>query len=169
MITFRKRKCVAANFECLTRLLIGIMLLNPLLLGIASRADRITPSLPAENVVRIMPAFGAAFLVDQQTGVAIRHAAFRLNQQPSASRLLITLSDARPAGEAYDQLYAREDTRVALAEARASGISNFFIIFDQGQHKAETERMLENTNFTIIDDILRLPERMPAIYRRLTT
>jgi hypothetical protein len=46
---------------------------------------------------------------------------------------------------------------------------NFFITFDQGSRKAEMERMLEGTKFTIIDDIQSLPERMPVIYRRLTT
>jgi hypothetical protein len=108
-------------------------------------------------------------LVNTRLGVAIRHATFRLNQQPSATRLLIVLSDARPADDEYGHRYAREDTRVALSEARATGINNFFITFAQGEHQAEMEEMLEDTNFTIIDDIMTLPERMPAIYRRLTT
>jgi nitric oxide reductase NorD protein len=108
-------------------------------------------------------------LVNTHLGVAIRHATFRLNQQPSATRLLIVLSDARPADENYGGRYAREDTRVALAEARASDVTCFFITFDQGEHQADLEQMLEGTNFTIIDDVMSLPERMPGIYRRLTT
>jgi hypothetical protein len=108
-------------------------------------------------------------LTDTRLGVAIRHATFRLNQQPSATRLLIILSDARPGDENYGDRYAREDTRVALAEARASEVTPFFITFDQGEHEAEMEEMLESTNFTIIDDVQTLPERMPGIYRRLTT
>lgn len=113
---------------------------------------------------------GAAHsLVNTRLGVAIRHATFRLNQQPSATRLLIVLSDARPADEAYGSRYAYEDTRVALQEGRAKGVTNFFITFSPGERKAEIEQMLEGTNFTIIDDIQSLPERMPGIYRRLTT
>jgi nitric oxide reductase NorD protein len=113
---------------------------------------------------------GAAHsLVNTRLGVAIRHATFRLNQQPSATRLLIILSDARPADEDYGSPYAYEDTRVALQEGRSTGVTNFFITFDQGERRAEMERMLEGTNFTIIDDIQTLPERMPVIYRKLTT
>ena len=113
---------------------------------------------------------GAAHsLVNTRLGVAIRHSTFRLNQQPSATRLLIILSDARPADEDYGSRYAYEDTRVALQEARATGVTAFFITFDQGDRRAEMEQMLEGTNFTIIDDIQTLPERMPGIYRRLTT
>lgn len=71
--------------------------------------------------------------------------------------------------EDYGSPYAYEDTRVALQEGRSTGVTNFFITFGQGERRAEMERMLEGTNFTIIDDIQTLPERMPGIYRRLTT
>jgi hypothetical protein len=54
---------------------------------------------------------------------------------------------------------------VALQKGRASAVANFFITFAQGEG-AELEEMLESTNFTIIDDVLSLPERMPGIYRR---
>jgi hypothetical protein len=41
-------------------------------------------------------------------------------------------------------------------------VANFFITFAQGEG-AELEEMLESTNFTIIDDVLSLPERIPDI------
>jgi nitric oxide reductase activation protein len=111
----------------------------------------------------------ARWLTNTRLGAAIRHATWRLNQQPSATRLLIILSDGRPADDEYvNERYAREDTRVALAEARASGATPFFIVVNESG-SPELEEMLTSTNFTVIDNVLSLPERMPGIYRRLTT
>jgi len=111
----------------------------------------------------------ARWLTNTRLGAAIRHATWRLNRQPSATRLLIILSDGRPADDEYvNERYAREDTRVALAEARASGVTPFFIVVNESG-SPELEEMLTSTSYTIIDNVLSLPERMPGIYRRLTT
>jgi nitric oxide reductase activation protein len=119
---------------------------------------------------RIERWIGAArWLTNTRLGAAIRHATWRLNQQPSATRLLIILSDGRPADDEYvNERYAREDTRVALAEARASGATPFLIVINEGS-SPELEEMLTGSSFTVIDNVLSLPERMPGIYRRLTT
>jgi len=111
----------------------------------------------------------ARWLTNTRLGAAIRHATWRLNRQPSATRLLIILSDGRPADDEYvNERYAREDTRVALAEARASDVTPFFIVVNESG-SPELEEMLTSTSYTIIDNVLSLPERMPGIYRRLTT
>lgn len=119
---------------------------------------------------RVERRIGAAtWLVNTRLGAAIRHATCRLNTQPSATRLLIVLSDAQPADEEYGTLrYAREDTRVALSEARATGVAPFFITFGSESNE-QIESMLEGTGYTVIADVLSLPERMAGIYRRLTT
>lgn len=119
---------------------------------------------------RVERRIGAAIsLTNTRLGAAIRHATWRLNEQPSATRLLIILSDARPADDEYvNARYAREDTRVALAEARASGATPFCIVIKQFG-EAEPAEMLAGTGYTLIDDIHSLPERLPGIYRRLTT
>jgi nitric oxide reductase activation protein len=83
--------------------------------------------------------------------------------------LLIILSDAQPADDGYvNERYARADTHVALAEARAGGATPFCIVINEGG-SPEMEEMLEGTGYTVIDNVLNLPERMPGIYRRLTT
>lgn len=111
----------------------------------------------------------ARCLVNTRLGAAVRHATWHLNRQPSATRLLIVLSDARPSDEEYNWLNAPADTRAAFQEARASGVTPFCITFDQGNRLAETEQMFEGFGYTVIDNVLSLPERMPGIYRRLTT
>lgn len=112
---------------------------------------------------------GAKWLTNTRLGAAIRHATRRLNEQSLATRLLIILSDAQPTDDEYsDAHYAREDTRVALTEARASGVFPFCIAFDL-RGDTQLDEMFGRNGYTIIQDILRLPEKMPDIYRRLTT
>jgi nitric oxide reductase NorD protein len=48
------------------------------------------------------------------------------------------------------------------------GIPPFCITIDR-ESEAELRDLYGNVGYTIIDDVLSLPERMPGIYRRLTT
>ncbi|HLL74182.1 MAG TPA: VWA domain-containing protein [Pyrinomonadaceae bacterium] len=112
---------------------------------------------------------GLNYQHNTRLGAAVRHAAARLAAQDARTRLLIVLSDGRPYDHDYgDARYAREDTREALREARASGVTPFCITIDRDS-EAELRDLYGEVGYTIIDDVLSLPERMPAIYRRLTT
>ncbi|MFL6211086.1 MAG: VWA domain-containing protein [Pyrinomonadaceae bacterium] len=112
---------------------------------------------------------GINYQHNTRLGAAIRHAAARLMQQDARTRLLIVLSDGRPYDHDYgDARYAREDTREALRQARLDGITPFCITIDRDS-EAELRDLYGEVGYTIIDDVLTLPERMPAIYRRLTT
>ncbi len=55
-----------------------------------------------------------------------------------------------------------------VREARLSGITPFCITIDRDS-EAELRDLYGAVGYTIIDDVLSLPERLPAIYRRLTT
>lgn len=102
-------------------------------------------------------------------GAAIRHATARLQKQEARTKLLIVLSDGRPYDHDYgDSRYAKEDTKVALRQAKIASIIPFCVTID----KESQEQLIDlygEVGFTIIDDVMSLPERMPAIYRRLTT
>ncbi|MCA1616934.1 MAG: VWA domain-containing protein [Acidobacteria bacterium] len=112
---------------------------------------------------------GLNYQHNTRLGAAVRHAAARLSAQEARTRLLIVLSDGRPYDHDYgDARYAREDTREALREARISGITPFCITIDRDS-ESELRDLYGEVGYTIIDDVLTLPERMPAIYRRLTT
>jgi nitric oxide reductase NorD protein len=112
---------------------------------------------------------GITYQNNTRLGAAIRHAAAKLSQQPSRTKLLIVLSDGRPYDHDYgDARYAREDTREALKQTKLQGITPFCITIDRDS-EAELRDLYGEIGYTIIDDVLSLPERLPAIYRRLTT
>jgi hypothetical protein len=112
---------------------------------------------------------GITFQNNTRLGAAIRHATARLARQEARTRLLIVLSDGRPYDHDYgDARYAREDTREALRQAKNQGITPFCITIDR-ESEAELRDLYGEIGYTIIDDVLSLPERLPGIYRRLTT
>ena len=112
---------------------------------------------------------GINYQNNTRLGAAVRHAAAKLRRQEARTRLLIVLSDGRPYDHDYgDARYAREDTREALRQARLDGITPFCITIDRDS-ESELRDLYGEVGYTIIDDVLSLPERMPAIYRRLTT
>ena len=112
---------------------------------------------------------GIDYQNNTRLGAAVRHAAAKLRRHQARTRLLIVLSDGRPYDHDYgDARYAREDTREALRQARLDGITPFCVTIDRDS-ETELRDLYGEVGYTIIDDVLSLPERMPAIYRRLTT
>lgn len=112
---------------------------------------------------------GITFQNNTRLGAAIRHSARKLLGQESRTKLLIILTDGRPYDHDYgDARYAREDVREALTEAKMSGITPFCITVDR-ESESELRDLYGDVGYTIIDDVLSLPERMPNIYRRLTS
>ncbi|MET0752937.1 MAG: VWA domain-containing protein [Pyrinomonadaceae bacterium] len=112
---------------------------------------------------------GITFQNNTRLGAAIRHAAAKLLRQESRTKLLIILTDGRPYDHDYgDARYAREDVREALTEAKMNGITPFCITIDR-ESEYELKDLYGDVGYTIIDDVLSLPERMPNIYRRLTS
>lgn len=112
---------------------------------------------------------GITYHNNTRLGAAIRHATARLRQQPAHTKLLIILSDGRPYDHDYgDSRYARDDTKVALRQARLEDIIPFCITIDR-ESEAQLRDMYGEVGYTIIDDVISLPERLPGIYRRLTS
>lgn len=102
-------------------------------------------------------------------GPAIRHASQLLAKTEARIRLLITLSDGKPEDyDGYKGAYAIEDTRHALIEAKNLGIHPFCITVDKEAH-AYMAHMYGEVNYIFIDQVAKLPRRMPEIYRNLTT
>ena len=102
-------------------------------------------------------------------GPPLRHAVELLQSIDSRVRLLVTLSDGKP--EDYDDYkgeYAIEDTRHALIEAKASGIHPFCITIDKQAHDY-IGHMYGEVNYIFVDEVRKLPIRLPEIYRVLTT
>jgi hypothetical protein len=112
---------------------------------------------------------GITYHNNTRLGAAIRHAASELERQDARTKLLIVLSDGRPYDHDYgDSRYAREDTKMALRHTKIVGITPFCITIDR-ESEAELKDLYGEVGYTIIDDVMSLPERLPGIYRRLTT
>jgi nitric oxide reductase NorD protein len=112
---------------------------------------------------------GITFQNNTRLGAAIRHASAKLLIQDARTKLLIILTDGRPYDHDYgDARYAREDVREALTKAKVTGITPFCITVDR-ESETELRELYGDVGYTIIDDVLSLPERMPSIYRRLTS
>jgi nitric oxide reductase activation protein len=112
---------------------------------------------------------GISFQNNTRLGAAIRHSARKLLVQDTRTKLLIILTDGRPYDHDYgDARYAREDVREALTEAKMQGITPFCITIDRDS-ESEMKDLYGDVGYTIIDDVMTLPERMPGIYRRLTS
>jgi nitric oxide reductase NorD protein len=65
-------------------------------------------------------------------GAAIRHATAGLAHSPQRRRLLMLLTDGKPNDmDQYEGRYGLEDTRQAIHEARAAGITPFCVTIDR--------------------------------------
>jgi len=101
-------------------------------------------------------------------GVTIRHLTHLLGKIEARTKLLITLSDGKPDDyDGYRGEYGIEDTRQALMEARNAGIHPFCITIDS-EARDYLPHMYGAVNWTLVDDVRRLPLKVSDIYRRLT-
>jgi nitric oxide reductase NorD protein len=102
-------------------------------------------------------------------GVTIRHLCHLLSQVEARTKLLITLSDGKPDDyDTYRGAYGIEDTRQALIEAKRDGIHSFCITIDT-EARDYLPHMYGAVNYTVIDEVRKLPLKVSDIYRRLTT
>ncbi len=101
-------------------------------------------------------------------GAAIRHVSRRLQERDAAVKLLIVLSDGRPLDDDYAGEYALDDTRAALRECRAAGVHPFCVTVDDAADRY-VERLYGEVHYTVIRDVAVLPERLPRLYKLLTT
>ena len=101
-------------------------------------------------------------------GVAIRHLGRKLQHTYAKTKLLVTLSDGRPEDYGgYKGTYGIEDTRKALLELKQSGINPFCVTIDN-EAQEYLPRMYGKINYTVIDDVKKLPHKVADIYRKLT-
>ena len=104
---------------------------------------------------------------ENRDGTAIRHTISKLRRRPERTKLIILLSDGKPVDKEYSGTYAIEDTRMALKEAQHFGIKTFCITVDKTAAEY-LPRMYSHSSWTVIDDVVKLPEKITRIYRMLT-
>ncbi|GCC11267.1 von Willebrand factor type A domain protein [archaeon] len=102
-------------------------------------------------------------------GPPIRHLTKILEDTPAKIKLLIVLSDGKPEDfDEYKGEHGIEDTKKALMEAKRKHIRPFCITIDNTA-RDYLQRMFGDIGYIIIDDVSKLPRKLPEIYRKLTT
>ena len=106
-------------------------------------------------------------------GPAIRHATFKLEGQEAKTKILFLISDGRPQDRGYsregvEKEYAVHDTHMALVEAKRKAIIPFCLTVDKAGHDY-LKTMCGDMSYEVLDNIWALPQRLPTIYRMLTT
>jgi len=104
---------------------------------------------------------------ENRDGTAIRHTVTLLRKRDEKTRMIILLSDGKPVDKEYSGTYAIEDTRMALKEAQRYGIKTFCITVDRTAAEY-LPRMYSHSSWVVIDDVVKLPEKITRIYRMLT-
>ena len=101
-------------------------------------------------------------------GAAIRHAAHHLELQRSAKKLLLVITDGEPADvDVRDPQYLRYDTKKAVEEAGRSGVVTYCMSLDPRADQY-VSRIFGAKNFMVVDQVARLPEKLPMLYAGLT-
>lgn len=106
-------------------------------------------------------------------GSVIRHSITKLKQVDAKIKLLVLLSDGEPydfgfADGKYRGQAAVEDTRMAIQEGNTLGM-HFFCITVDTEASDYMDSIFSDVGYTIIDNAVTLPERLPILYNHLTT
>lgn len=100
-------------------------------------------------------------------GAAIRHAGHYLSHQKSDKKLLLILTDGEPSDvDADDPHLLTADTARAVRELDRDGIYTYCINLDPDADDYVEE--IFGNQYTVIDNIRRLPEKLPQLFISLT-
>lgn len=102
-------------------------------------------------------------------GAAMRHAGQHLLRQPERRKLLLIVTDGEPADiDERDPQHLRHDTRKAVEELYSKGILSYCLTLDANAD-AYVKRIFGSNNYTIIDNVDKLPEQLPLLFASLTS
>ena len=100
-------------------------------------------------------------------GAAMRHAAHYLAARPADKKLMLILTDGKPSDvDAHDERLLIEDARQAVKELDQDNIFTYCISLDPKADEYVGD--IFDRQFTVIDRIERLPERLPQLFMALT-
>jgi hypothetical protein len=102
-------------------------------------------------------------------GAAMRHAGQHLLKQPERRKLLLLVTDGEPADiDERDPQHLRHDTKKAVEELYSKGILTYCLTLDPNADNY-VKRIFGANNYTIIDHVQRLPEKLPTLFASLTS
>ena len=100
-------------------------------------------------------------------GAAMRHAAHYLEQQQADKKLMLILTDGEPSDiDSKDGRLLIEDARQAVKELDRQGIYAYCINLDRKADEYVAD--IFGKQYTIIDRVEQLPEKLPTLFLSLT-
>jgi len=100
-------------------------------------------------------------------GAALRHAGHYLGNRQADKKLLLILTDGRPSDvDVTDERALSEDTRQAVRELDRQGIFPYCISLDPRADEYVAD--IFGRQYTVIDNVARLPEKLPELFMALT-
>ena len=101
-------------------------------------------------------------------GAALRHAGSIISEKASQKKLVIVLTDGEPAdNDVRDPQYLRHDTKHAVEDLVKQGIRTFCLSLDPYADDY-VSNIFGQKNYLVLDNVARLPEKLPALYLGLT-
>ncbi|OYW40616.1 MAG: VWA domain-containing protein [Hydrogenophilales bacterium 12-61-10] len=101
-------------------------------------------------------------------GAALRHAGAVLKDQPKSRKICFVITDGEPAdNDVRDPQYLRHDTKRAVEELAREGVTVYALSLDPHADQY-VARIFGAKNYTVIDHLERLPEKLPMLYMGLT-
>ena len=116
---------------------------------------------------------GITPLSGTRMGPVVRHAISKLENCETKTKILILVSDGYPQDEGYgqdesDKEYALQDTKMALIEAKRKKIIPFCLTVDTAGYDY-LERICHDIDYEVVNNIESLPQRLPVLYKILTS
>lgn len=119
----------------------------------------------SDDVKGRLAAMQAAY--STRMGAAMRHAGHYLHHQQADKKLLLILTDGEPADiDTKDERLLIEDARIAVRELDQMGIYTYCINLDTKADEYVAD--IFGYHYTVIDNIAKLPERLPRLFMYLT-
>lgn len=102
-------------------------------------------------------------------GTALRHAGTFLRDRRAAHKLILLVTDGEPHDvDVHDKRYLVFDAKRAVENLRGSGVATFCLSLDAAADEY-VSRIFGARNYLVLDQLRRLPEKLPALYLRLTS
>jgi nitric oxide reductase NorD protein len=102
-------------------------------------------------------------------GAALRHAGQHLLKQAEQRKLILLVTDGEPADiDERDPQHLRHDAKKAVEELHSNGVLSYCLTLDPYADDY-VKRIFGQNNYTIIDNVERLPEELPTLFASLTT
>ncbi len=102
-------------------------------------------------------------------GAALRHAGWHLTQQSATKRLVLLITDGEPADiDERDPQYLRHDAKKAVEDLRMQGVHTYCLTLDP-QADRYVARIFGENGYSVVDQVEKLPERLPAVFAALTS